>query len=100
MAITICTVSGSLKDLSDNAVNGLVKAYAPPFFHGTELIATEAMTTIDSDGDFEIELAETASVSKTVTFEIEYYLNGVQKKKLYSDVTVPNQATANLSDIV
>ncbi len=105
MAITTCTVSGTIKDPSATAIPSvIVRAYIPsPFFHadGTWIAAYELSTTTDSNGAWSLTLMETTTITKTITITFDYSSSSVSashKRKEYT-VIVPATATANFSAI-
>jgi len=104
MAITSCTISGNIKTPDNQALEDVtVKAYPTrPFTHadGTLIAAYQVSTTTDSSGDWALTLVETATVSKTLTIVIEYPTGGTEFRRQEYTVTVPNQASANFSDLI
>lgn len=104
MAISTCVVSGTIKDLENNAVSGAtVKAkITSPFFHsdGTYIADYQVSTTVDGTGAWSLTLIETASISRTILVEIAYQIGSESMQKKVYAITVPNTSTANLSDLV
>lgn len=103
MAITTCTVSGTVKDPSNTAISGtVVRAYiTTPFLHGdgTYIADYDLSTTVDANGAWSLTLIETTSVSKKIEIDIEYPTGNGTRIRSYS-VTIPATATANFSDLV
>ena len=100
MSIQICAVTGSVKDLSDTAVDATIRVYSEPFFHTNTLMAVSDSVDTDSNGDFSIDVIETETISEIVNFEISYVSNGVPLIKVYPDIEIPNTSTATLSSLI
>jgi len=105
MAITTCTVSGTIKDPSATAIVGAtVRAYIPQgFFHadGTYIAAYEVTTTTDANGAWSLVLMETTSITKTITITFDYAGNStsnIHKRKDFT-IVVPATTTATFSSI-
>lgn len=103
MAITTCTVSGSLKGPDGAALSGVtVYAYTnAPFFHsdGTLIPDYQVTTTTDATGAWSLTLIETASVTKTIIIAFDLPTGSVEKKRKEYTVTVPATATASFSTL-
>lgn len=103
MAITTCTVSGTIKNISNAAItNATIRAYiTTPFFHtdGTWIGAYEVTATPDGTGAWTLTLIETTSVSKTITVVFDYQGGTADRKRREYVITVPVTATANFSDL-
>ena len=102
---TKCTVSGQVKDNSGTGILGAtVEVTGDDYYYGTALISRNATATTDTNGSWEMVVVETATDSKVVNFRTRYTetVNGttVNKTKTDRNVTIPNQAIANLSDIL
>lgn len=104
MAISTCVVSGTLKDLSGTALQGYsVYAYSTtPFFHGdgTLIPPYKISTTTAADGTWSLTLAETTSISKTITIAFDLPTGGVERLRKEYTVTIPNQASVNFDTLV
>jgi len=72
------------------------------FFHGDRRIAAITRSVLtDADGRADLEVVETATVSQTYDFELEYKNSkGKAVVDEFKSVTVPNAASNNLKDIV
>lgn len=103
MAISTCTVSGTLYSVNNQPLQDVViEVYcARPFFHtdGTHVIDYKVSTTTDSNGAWSLSLIETATVDKTLTISFEMPTGSVERQRRTYTMTVPNQASANFSDI-
>jgi len=103
MAITTCTVSGTLKTVLNTALSDVtVEAYCTqPFFHtdGTHIVDYGVSTTTDANGAWSLVLIETTSISKSLTVAFEFPTGSVERKRREYHVVVPATATANFSDI-
>lgn len=99
-----CTVTGSIFDLTGTPIGGAtVKAYlTTAYFYGTALVVPyELSTTTDTSGGWSLTLQETFSVGRSITISIEYPPNTTDNKvRLDYAIVVPNQSTANFSDLV
>ncbi len=105
MPITVCTVTGSVKNIVGDGVSGcIVKAsIITPLVHtgSNSLITGEiASTTTDENGDWSLDIVETTSITKKVTFTFDYY-DGVSNRlsKKYT-VTIPNAASATFYSLI
>jgi hypothetical protein len=105
MAITICTITATIKDLIDTVPANLeayllVKA-GSAFFHGDTLIpAFEQRADFDDvTGVAEIEVIETETPAKKLQFSI-VYTDGVREKVIrFKPAIVPDAASADLSEL-
>lgn len=104
MAISTCTVSGTIKSVANMGLpNCTVRAYiSSPFFHtdGTYIANYQVSTTTDNTGAFSLALIETATISKTMVLEVEYPGGATDRLKNVYTVTIPNTGTATLASIV
>ncbi len=104
MAITSCTVSGTVKTPDNTGLqNVTIKAsITQPFAHadGTLIAAYQVSTTTDANGAWSLTLIETATVTKTMTIVIEYPTGGTEYRRQSYTVTIPNAASANFSDLI
>jgi hypothetical protein len=103
MAITTCTVSGTIKDPSNTVISGtVVKAsITTPFLHGdgTYIADYELSTEVDANGAWSLTLIETTSISKKITIEIVYPTGNGTRSRTYS-ITVPATASANFHSLI
>ncbi len=100
--INECVITGNLKDFSNAPVGeGTVKAFSErPVFHGNNLVAINTSGTIAADGSFALSVVETETIDEVVFVELNFQENGSPRQKVFRNVTVPNQATVELSSIV
>jgi len=102
----MCTISGEVVNLSGNPVEGarieITNVSGTPYLYDSALVAKAAKTYTDEDGKFEIPLIETATDAKTVDIKAYFYdLAGMEvTKTLASAVTIPNQSSASIEDLV
>ena len=103
MAITTCTVSGTLKTVLNAALSGVtVEAYCTqPFFHsdGTQIVDYGVSTTTDATGAWSLTLIETTSITKSLSVAFEFPTGSVERKRREYTIVVPATATANFSDL-
>jgi len=103
---SMCTISGEVVNLSGNPVEGarieITNVSGTPYLYDSALVAKAAKTYTDEDGKFEIPLIETATDAKTVDIKAYFYdLAGMEvTKTLASAVTIPNQSSASIEDLV
>lgn len=94
-----CTVSGTLKDLSDTAISGaIIRAYVEQsVFSGTTQVApSEISTTSDAAGAWSLVIIQTL----TCQVVIEYPPNTTDsRRRLTYSITVPASTTANFSTL-
>jgi hypothetical protein len=99
-----CIVTGTIKDMTGTAIEGAtVRAYVTaPFVtdDGVFVSTGQVSAQTDSAGLWTLTLQETATASRTMTFEIEHSDGGSSVRKHTYTATVPNQASANFSDLV
>jgi hypothetical protein len=99
MAITTCTVSGTIYGPNGSALSGVeVEAYIDqPFFHGdgTLIADYKLSTTTDSTGAWSLTLIETTSVTKTMNVAIKFPLGSGELHRKQYQITVPASGTAN-----
>jgi hypothetical protein len=104
-APSTCTVSGTVYGPGGTAASGVViKVYVTAAFadaSGNYIPAgLYASTTSAADGTWSLAVVRTATLNKTVTFRFEYPLNNTQSYHVEYPATIPNQSTANFTDIV
>lgn len=109
MAISTCIVSGTVNSLLGQGLNSVtVKAsIVQPFFHtdGTQFLNYEVSTTTDTNGAWSLTLIQTATANAgagiPLTVALEYPSGGAGDylRREYT-IIVPNQATANFSDLI
>lgn len=98
--MSTCTVSGTLKDVTETAISGaVIKAnIVTPFFSSTTMIVPkEVSTTSATDGTWSLALNQGAQC----VVEIDYPPNGTDSRRVsrYS-ITVPASGSANFSSLV
>ena len=96
-----CIVYGCIVDNSGNPVVGAsISVDGQDFYYGESLIAVQVSTTTDSMGRWDIQIVETETTGNVVDFTIEYDNDGTTITKTEKGIEVPNQATAQLADLV
>lgn len=98
-----CVVYGTVKDSTGDAIEGATVTVepSPVFLHGENLIGNKIQASTDSAGRWDASIVETATVSATMKITIEWVdIDGKAKKKVYSNATIPNQATESIDNIV
>lgn len=100
---TICTVSGTILSPAEGVLSSAkVRATVPqPYLRSADgkFIADYYIeSTVDGNGAWTMDLAETATDSKKVLFTIIYPTRGGYREKQYV-ATIPNSASANFNDI-
>ena len=105
-APTICTVSGTCRQVSGAVLGGVVvTAYTTrPFVHPTDssLVCDYLVsTTSASDGTWSLALIETATPAVTLSISFTFSLGSTAPNdyKVYA-ITVPNQASATFSSLI
>lgn len=100
--INECLITGNLKDFTNDPVGGeTVRVFSErPIFHGNNLIAINVSDVIAVDGSFAISVIETETINKKVFVELNFQENGAARQKVFRNITVPNDITAALSDLV
>lgn len=98
---SITTIYGWLRRPDGSGVNGTVKFTANTAYeHGDILIPpSSSSTATNSEGYWEIEIYETETVSQTYTVTITY-ANEEQSTVTYTNITIPDQISSNLNDII
>jgi hypothetical protein len=104
-APSTCTVSGTVYGPGAAALSGVVvKAYATTGFtdsSGNYIPAgVLASTTTDSSGAWSLAVIRTQASLHSVTFQFEYPLSNNQGKSVKYAAVIPDQATANFSNLV
>lgn len=107
MSIATCTISASFSNLAPAVPNSptlqaylLVKS-GGSFFHGTTLVGPfEQRAAFDpTAGTVSVVVIETTTPGKKLEFSV-VYTDGIRKKVIrFKPAIVPNQSTANLSDL-
>lgn len=96
-----CVVYGFLKDIGLTNVSGAtVTIYGDTIEHGSFLISNNKSTTTNSSGYFEFTLVETATVTQTVNFRIESTVDSKAETFNRRGITVPNQVSANITELI
>lgn len=98
--MALCTVSGTILDLSEEPVVGVVikaNLTSPIFIETSQIIPEEISTTTDEDGNWELDLVQTASVC----IAIEYPPNPLNTKiRVTYAILIPDEATADFSELI
>lgn len=104
MALSMCTVSGTLLTVNNTAIQGAtVKAtMTKPIVYGdgTFIPCTEMITTTAVDGTWSLALVETVSTNTTMTISIEYPSGGSDYRRVSYPVVIPNTATATFASLI
>lgn len=96
-----CIVYGWVRNLEGDSIeNASIRVYSEPFFYNDNFVGIDSKVTTNSDGYFEMSVIETETISKTVSFEMNYVENERYKKRIYKDVVIPKQTSVSLGDIV
>lgn len=96
-----CIVYGCIKDNSGVGVAGAkVRFNSDDYRYVSALITREVVATTDSIGRFDIPIVETVSTSTTVTITVEYKESGKNKKLIFEGITIPNQASVDLDNLL
>lgn len=107
-ALTLCTVSGVVKDLNGVPVSGaVIRVNSTDRHEGNTFLGPSAKTTSDAKGEFEMTIPETATAGTTVDFDIEYQENvfnkGTDKQVWvvfpYNTKIIPNAASADFGTL-
>lgn len=105
MTPTICTVSGKIITSNGAGFPGVViiATLVRPFIYSStgELIPNFIETTTTAnDGSWSIPLVETTTDKVSITFAIQYATaSGSSPQRYEYTAIIPNQSTANFSDI-
>lgn len=103
---TICAVSGSVVDLTNNPINAVtveattVRPYVDP--SSGALIPNSSISTItDLTGAWTLNLVETTTANVGVKFTFYYSLGNNNAPAMYEYVVlIPNTTTANFSTLI
>lgn len=100
-----CTISGALFNSIGAAIVGAkVRASITSSFidaYGNYIASgIQSSTTTDSNGAWSLAVIQTQNLNQSVTISFIYPLNNNQSQILDYPVVVPNQSTANFSDLV
>lgn len=100
-APTSCIVYGAILDICGQAVAGArITFSSDPFYYGNNLISISCQALTDSQGEFELSIVETESVSKTAKYLVEVPDGRKWKTiKEKSGVIIPNAPAAKISDL-
>jgi len=102
-AINECIVYIFKKDLKGDPVVGCTfrAIIKTGFEHGTNQIVPQTFeATTDALGYAELSLIQTATVSKTMDFEIETLVNGVLRTEKFPALTIPNKDSESFTALV
>jgi hypothetical protein len=104
MAITSCTVSGNVKTPDNSNLQGvIVKAYLihpVEYADGTLVAPYQVSTETDSDGNWELDLVETTTVSASMTIAFEFPSGGADYRRKEYTVIIPNSASATFASLI
>ena len=82
----------------------VVRAIYPSvgFVHGDHFIPDGAIfrTQVDKDGNFELSIPETETVSQLVTIEVLPIVRGNLETRTIANVTIPNQDEVDVNDLI
>ena len=97
---TKCKVYGQVLDNCCVPIEGaLVSVDGDDYYYDDALIARSCSTTTDEMGEWEMEVIETTTDAKVVTFTTSYNQSGKTKTFTDKDKTIPNAPTAALSSL-
>lgn len=104
MAISKCTVSASLRNLSDAVPSDLTAEFVirnpKSFFHGDDLIGPfELRDTFDVNGEASIEVIETETPAQKLEFSFVLTEGTTKRIIRFTPAIVPDDASADLGDI-
>lgn len=103
MPINTCIVSGNVQDLLGQNVSGVsISAHSiKPFFHtGTLISGQVSSTSSDANGDWSLALIETETLGLRLSIVFEYSNGTSGRKRQNYAVVIPDDPTANFSDLV
>jgi len=96
-----CIVYGTVKDNSGAAVGGAKITFdTPDHFYGENFIAPSVTGFSGADGVFSLSLVETESTGVLSTCTIEYKQGKNTVSTKFTGITIPDDITAKLSDII
>jgi hypothetical protein len=111
---TLCTVSGVIRDLSGDLIEGVtvVAVNQKPFIHPTDgslIMPFVESTMTDGSGNWSLTLVETTTPNVTITISIIYTITAssgpgtpgipTPDQRDYT-VQIPNATTANFSTLI
>lgn len=100
-SVAVCVLYGVIRDSSGNPVRGAtVTVNVEDFWYGDSLITYKNTTSTRSDGKFFLPSVETASNTKVATIVIVYREDGQEQTITYNNITIPNQQSELLPNIV
>lgn len=104
-APNLCTVSGTIYGPGGTALQGvIVKATVETAFvdaYGNYIASgVYASTTTDSNGDWSLAVVRTQSLNESLTFQFIYPTNNNQSNIISYPAVIPEQSTADFSDLV
>jgi len=93
--VSTCIVYGQVLDNKGLPMSGVVvEADGTDYLNGNSLVAGKAKETTDSNGDWSMQLVETATDSQLVKFIFTYTdVDGEEKTFSKAELTIPNEAT-------
>lgn len=103
---TVCTISGTLRDLSGTALPNATLTFSSikPFVHSTDnslIVNYSVSATTSASGTFSVGVVETTTPSVSLLLTVAYQL-GTASNKVTSQyyVTIPNAATGTLASLI
>lgn len=102
-SVTTCVIYGTVGDLAAQGLSSatITASSRDTIVTNNNFLRKSVAATTNTDGEFDISLAETETISKTMDIEIKITdLDGKVKKQKYRSLTIPNQTTAKLEDII
>lgn len=106
-APTVCTVSGTCRDLGGNALGGvtITARNSRPFIHPTDssLVMPYEVSTTSSgvDGTWSLSLVETTTPAISIVITLQYPMNSTANEQTRDyTVTIPNSASATFSSLI
>ena len=103
MALTICTVSGTLKDATDTAIVGSVVITPSNFSKtdaGNDQVCTDEVTVdCNTSGEWSAEIVQSAMFSPAVTYQFEFRDADGNFMFREAGKTIPAQVTRDYNDL-
>lgn len=98
-----CLVYGNLADILGESVESATVKFkrVGAVKHGTRtLLRSEASSTTDASGYFEISLVETETIDSELVLTLDYTQGGDKRFQTVRGIVIPNQASANLAALL
>jgi hypothetical protein len=101
LPLSQCRVEGVLTDNAVPIGSSEINFFSEPFLdNGGNSISINETVVTDALGNFQVNLVPTAPYNKTVQVSVDYVdTSGVRQARKYR-ISVPDQATALISDII